>query len=202
MAFEQVRYRPLASRVLAAVTVVVCAIGVVSLVALDVMDAVRYGWGLALVAVLVWAMFWRPELIVEEHGITVVNVFRTEFVPWPAIVLVDTQWALTLRTSDRVVRVWASPAPGRHRLLGLSRSDFQGLGDTARGAHGSLRPSDALSVPSGNLAQLIRGRWERLAETGALAAGAEPGATRTDWHTTTIIVTAALAAATVIGIVL
>ena len=72
MAFEQVRYRPLASRVLAALTVVVCAIGVVSLVALDVMDAVRYGWGLALVAVLVWAMFWRPELIVEEHGITVV----------------------------------------------------------------------------------------------------------------------------------
>jgi hypothetical protein len=202
MAFEQVRYRPLASRVLAALTVVVCAIGVVSLVALDVMDAVRYGWGLALVAVLVWAMFWRPELIVEEHGITVVNVFRTEFVPWPAIVTVDTQWALTLRTADRVVRVWASPAPGRHRLLGLSRGDFQGLGDTARGAHGSLRPSDALSVPSGNLAQLIRGRWERLAESGALDAGAEPGATRTSWHTTTIIATAALAAATVIGIVL
>jgi len=200
MAFEQVRYRPLASRVLAALTVVVCAIGVVALIAIDVRDAARYSWPLMLVAVLVWAMFWRPELVVEEHGITVVNVFRTEFVPWPAIVMVDTKWALTLRTADRLIRVWASPAPGRHRLLGLSRSDFSGLGETARGAHGSLRPSDALSVPSGNLAQLIRGRWERLAEEGALEAGAEPGASGTTWHVATIAVTAALAAATVIGI--
>ncbi|WP_394279147.1 PH domain-containing protein [Microbacterium sp.] len=201
MAFEQVRYRPLASRVLAALTVVVCTIGVIALVVIDVGEALRYGWPLLLIAVLVWAMFWRPELIVAEHGITVVNVFRTEFVPWPSIIMVDTKWSLTVRTPSRVIRVWATPAPGRHRLLGLSRSDFTGLGETARGAHGSLRPSDALSVPSGNLAQLIRFRWERLAETGALDAGADPTAEKTTWHAATIAATAALAAATVIGIV-
>lgn len=202
MGFEAVTYRPTTSRVLAALTMVMCAVGVVSIAWYQPLDALRYGWGLVLLAVLAYALYWRPALIVEEHGITVVNVFRTEFVAWPAIVAIDTKWALTLRTADRTVRVWATPAPGRHRTLGLSRGDFAGIGTTARGAHESLRPSDAISTASGNLAQLIRGHWERMTETGVFAHGVDPEATRTTWHAVTIAVVAAVAAATVIGIVL
>ena len=100
----------------------------------------RYVWPILLVAVMAWALFWRPSLRVQEHGITVENVFRTYFVPWPAIRQIDTRYSLTLHTSQRRVTVWAAPAPGRHRTLGLARQDFEGIGESARGEHGSLPP--------------------------------------------------------------
>lgn len=200
MSFQEVRYRPVFGRVLAVVTVVVCAFGVVALFWSDPLSAVRYAWPILLVAVLAWALFWRPSLVVQEHGITVENVLRTHFVPWPSIVAIDTRYSLTLHTAQGRVPVWAAPAPGRHRTLGLAPKDFDGVGDSARGGSGGLRPADAITTPSGNLAQLIRGRWERLRDAGAFAGGVDPDAQTTTWHRGTIAAAAALAAATVVGL--
>ncbi|MEZ3159709.1 PH domain-containing protein [Microbacterium sp. BWT-B31] len=200
MPFQEVFYRPVFSRILAAVTIGVCAIGVIAMVWQDAESAVRYAWLLALIAVVAWAMFWRPSLRVQEHGITVVNVFRTHFVAWPAIEAIETKYSLTLRTAHGVVRAWASPAPGRQRTYGLARKDFDGVGQSARGEHESLRPSDALSTPGGNLAQVIRGHWERMSAAGLFASGVDPEASVTTWHWTTIAVIAGLAAATIVGL--
>ncbi|GAB3602288.1 PH domain-containing protein [Microbacterium aureliae] len=200
MSFQEVHYRPVFGRVLAVVTVGVCAFGVIALFWGDAASAVRYAWPIVLVAVLAWALFWRPELRVQEHGITVVNVLRTHFVPWPAVREIETRYALTLVTSRERIQVWATPAPGRHRTLGLAGKDFDGIGATARGEHDSLRPSDALTTPSGNLAQVIRGRWERLRDAGLLAAGEDPDAQTTTWHTATAAAVVALAAATAAGL--
>ena len=41
-----------------------------------------------------------------------VNVLRTIDLPWPAIQLVDTKWALTLVTAYGKFTAWAAPAPG------------------------------------------------------------------------------------------
>lgn len=200
MAYAQVTYRSVPSRILAAVTIGVCAVGIGAMVVQDPVSALRYGWLLALVAEAAWAMYWRPVLRIEEHGITVVNVLRTYFVPWPAIERVDTRFALTLFTARGRVPVWVSPAPGRHRLFGLSRQDFDGVTESARGEHGSLRPSDALSTTSGGLAHVIRHRWEQLRDEGMFAAGAEPEATRVTWHVGTIAAGAVTAAAAVVGL--
>jgi len=200
MPFQEVFYRPAFGRVLAVVTIVVCAAGVVLMWWDDPASAVRYSWPILLIAVVAWALFWHPSLRVQEHGITVVNVFRTHFVPWPNITAIETRYSLTLRTVGGVVRVWATPAPGRHRTLGLARKDFDGVGESALGEHGSLRPSDAISTPTGNLAQVIRGHWERLRDAGAFARGVDPEASAVTWHWATIAVIAALAAATVIGL--
>lgn len=200
MSFQEVRYRPAFGRVLAVVTVVVCAIGVVVLFWSDPLSALRYAWPILLVAVLAWALFWRPSLLVQEHGITVENVLRTHFVPWPSIVAIDTRYALAIHTAKGRVAVWAAPAPGRHRMLGLAPKDFDGVGHTARGGAGELRPADAITTPSGNLAQLIRGHWERLRDAGAFAGGVDPDAQTVTWHWATITAVAALAAATVIGL--
>ncbi len=200
MSFQEVVYRPAFGRVLAGATVIVCAVGVVALVWQDAAAAARYAWPILLVAVLAWALFWRPSLTVAEHGITVVNVLRTYFVPWPAIEQIDTRYSLTLFTVRGRVSVWAAPAPGRHRQFGLARKDFDGVGESARGEHGSLRPADALSTPSGNLAQLIRGRWESLQRSGAFAHGVDPEATTATWHVATIAVVCALSVATVVGL--
>lgn len=187
-------------RILAVLTVVLCAVGAVAFFWGDAASAIRYIWPLVLVAVVAWAVFWRPSLRVQEHGITVENVLRTHFVPWPAIVHIDTRFALTLHTVAARIAVWAAPAPGRHRTLGLAGKDFDGVGDSARGAHGSLRPADAITTPSGNLAQLIRGHWERLRDAGAFEHGVEPDALTVRWHWATIAIIAVLAAATAVGL--
>lgn len=202
MSFQEVRFSPVPGRILAAVTVAVCALGIGTLVWADAASALRYGWILVLGAVLAWALFWRPRLVIQEHGVTVVNVFRTFFVPWPSILAVDTRFALTLHTVGGRVSVWAAPSPGRHRTLGLAGKDFEGVGETARGAHGSLRPSDALSTSSGSLAQVIRRHWEDLRDAGAFAHGADPDAAVVTWHRATMAAVAALAAATLIGVLL
>lgn len=200
MSFQEVRYRPVFGRTLAVVTVVVCALGVVALFWSEPALAWRYVWPVLLVAVLAWALFWRPSLTVAEHGITVENVLRTYFVPWPSILAIDTRYSLTLRTARGRVSVWAAPAPGRHRTLGLAPKDFDGVGESARGGVGELRPADALTTPSGNLAQLIRGHWERLRDAGAFASGVDPEASTVTWHWATVAAVAALAAATAIGL--
>jgi hypothetical protein len=200
MAFQEVVYRPVFGRTLAVVTMVVCAAGIVALLWGDAAAGLRYVWPILLVAVVAWAVFWRPSLRVENHGITVANVFRTYFVPWPAIQQIDTRFSLTLHTSQRRVTVWAAPAPGRHRTLGLARQDFEGIGESARSEYGGLRPADAITTPTGNLAQVIRGHWENLRDAGLLAHGVDPEAETVTWHRATIAAIAVLAAATVIGL--
>lgn len=200
MAFQEVHYRPVFGRVLAVITVVVCAIGVVALFWTDPTSSLRYAWPIVLVAVVAWALFWRPSLRVQQHGITVENVLRTYFVPWPAITRVDTRYALTLYTSQRRVPVWAAPSPGRHRTLGLAPKDFDGVAESARGEHGSLRPADAVTTPTGNLAQLIRAHWESLRDAGMLAHGVDPEAETATWHWATIAAIALLAGATAVGL--
>lgn len=200
MAFQEVLYRPAFGRTLAAVTVAACVIGVVALLWGDAASAIRYIWPILLIGAVAWALFWRPSLRMQEHGVTVENVFRTYFIPWPSIQGIDTRYSLTIHTSRGRVPVWATPAPGRHRAYGLARKDFDGVGASARGEYGSLRPSDALTTPSGNLAQAIRGHWERLRDSGALASGEDPDAFTVTWHYATVTVIAALSAATVIGL--
>jgi hypothetical protein len=200
MAFQEILYRPPLARVLAVVTVVVCAVGVLALIWQDASTALRYIWPIVLVAVVAWALFWRPSLRMQEHGITIENVLRTYFVPWPSISQIDTRYSLTIHTSRGRIPVWATPAPGRHRAFGLASKDFDGVGESARGEHGSLRPSDALTTPSGNLAQAIRGHWERLRDSGAFTRGEDPDAATVTWHRGTIGVLAALTAASLIGL--
>lgn len=200
MAFQEVLYRPVLGRVLAVATVVVCAVGVTGLFWGDAASALRYAWPILLVAVTAWALFWQPSLRVQEHGITVSNVLRTYFVPWPAIERIDTRYSLTLFTAARRIPVWAAPAPSRHRTLGLSPKDFEGIGESARGPYGGLRPADAVTTPSGNLAQLIRGHWDRLRDAGLFAHGVDPDAAPVRWHVATLCTIIALAAASLIGL--
>ncbi|WP_300591296.1 PH domain-containing protein [Microbacterium sp.] len=201
MQFVDVHYRPLGGRILAVSVVAIAAMGIVAIAVHNPVDALRYCWPLLLVAALAVILFWAPQLSVQAHGVTVANPFRTVFVSWPSIRSIDTRWSLTLTTATRKVGVWAAPAPSRHRAAGLSRSDFIGIGPSAQGQHQSLRPSDAISTPSGNLAQVVRGRWEALRESGALDAGTDPSADWTKINVPAIATIVALVAASVVGAV-
>ncbi|MBX3098373.1 MAG: PH domain-containing protein [Salinibacterium sp.] len=198
MRFAPTIFRPAFGRVLSVIVVVIAASGLAGyVVAGDLAGLVRYGWGLLLLAAVALALFWFPRLGVAEHEVTVRNVFSTVHLPWPAITLVDTKWALTLHTADRKVTVWASPAPNRYASQAATRS-------SARVASSNFapRPGDLLETQSGAAAFVIRHHWEDLRADGLLDAGAEPGSVRRDIHWVTITVLAVLAAATAVGILL
>ncbi len=132
-------------RILAVVTVVVCAFGVVALFGGDVVAGDPLFWPILLMAVLAWALFWRPSLRMQEHGVTVQNVFRTHFIPWPVDPRIGHRYSLTIFTVTRKGECrQAAPAPGRraYRALDMARQ--------------GLRRYCGLQRPQANTAAFVR----------------------------------------------
>lgn len=113
-------YRSTGSRVLACAVVAVAAAVVVSAaVEGGVESAVRWGGPLAFVAALAWLAYWRPEIRVDEHGVSMRNVLSRVVVPWPAVREVHSRYGLRIETTGRSWNAWAAPSPvGMQRARG------------------------------------------------------------------------------------
>lgn len=201
MRFAPTSFRPAFGRVLSIIVVAIAAAGIAGFVATgDWTGLLRFGWGLALLALAAVALFWLPSLDVAEHEVTVRNVFSTVHVPWPAIQRIDTKYALTLYTPRGKVTAWASPAPNRYAGQVSASADSRLPGASLGG---SIRPGDLLSTASGAAAYVIRAHWEQLRDDGHLETPViEPGAFRRDIHWATIVVLGVLGVATALGFLL
>lgn len=120
-------------------------------------------------AALVWALLWAPCIRVDESGVEVDNVLIEHRIPWGALIHVDTAYALTLHTPGRRIRATGAPAPGQLTAFRATRSEKRRL--DRLGAGEGIRPGDLPGTDSGRAAELVRGRWERLRDSGAI----EPG---------------------------
>ena len=200
MRFAPVSFRPTFGRVLSVLTAIIAGLGLLGFViGGDWLGLVRHGWGLLLIAAVGFALFWFPRLDMQEHAITVRNVFSTVTVPWTAIQRIDTKYALTLYTSEGKVTVWASPAPNRYASQVSSTTDTR-IADQDSG--GSIRPGDLIHTASGAAAFVIRRHWQQLRDDGFLdSAVVEEGSMHKRLHTVTIAVLGALTVATVLGFV-
>jgi hypothetical protein len=194
-------FRPAFGRVLCAAIGVVCLVAMVALVATVGPSALwRAGPWLALVAGSCWAFFWRPEVVVDDGGVRLVNVFRTIDLPWPSIQAVDTKWALTLITAYGRYTGWAAPAPGVHEAVRATGRDAEHLPKSAWSSEG-IRPGDLPSSSSGSAALLIRRRWEQLRDAGYLDDPVLEHATPpVTWHRTTIAAGIGLAVLALVGL--
>ena len=201
MRFAPVSFRPTFGRVLSVLTAIIAGLGLLGfVVGGDWLGLVRHGWGLLLLAAVGFALFWFPRLDVQEHAITVRNVFSTVTVPWTAIQRIDTKYALTLYTSEGKVTVWASPAPNRYASQVSSTTDTR-IADQDSG--GSIRPGDLIHTASGAAAFVIRRHWQQLRDDGCLDNPVvDQGSMKKQLHTVTIVVLGALTVATVIGFVI
>ena len=187
-------FRPSFGRVM---TVVFGILGAVALVSTLIGDGSRAALLLApwdvLAVGLVWAIYWRPEVAVDDAGVQVVNVLRTINLPWPSIQRIDTKWALTLYTHYGKVTAWAAPAPGGIASRMAGRRDFKGLPESTFGPGDSIRPGDLPGSPSGSAALVVRRRWEELRDAGHLDdPKLEFETLPTVWHYRTILVGAVL----------
>ena len=160
-------FRPAFGRALFVVVAVICAVVVVALLIDEPAGALRAAPWLALVTGTCWALFWRPEVAVDDGGVQLVNPLRTVDLPWPAIHAVDTKWALTLDTAYGRFTGWAAPAPGIKEAVRATKQDASQLPDGAASQAG-IRPGDLPSSQSGSAAINIRERWEQLRDAGHL----------------------------------
>ena len=114
-------------------TVAAGAIGLVAVLSVVLEDgaaqALRALPLAALVAVVVWALFWRPGVEVSDGEVVVRNVLSTVRVPWPTYRDVEYGWSLVLRTTDGDVTVFAAP-----RASGTARRLRRGATEDGHGA--------------------------------------------------------------------
>jgi hypothetical protein len=200
----QTVFRPTFGRVM---TWIFAALGVIASAVVLFDDgtraALRFTPWAALVVGTVWAIYWRPEVAVDDGGVRVVNVLRTIVVPWPAIERIDTKWALTLFTSYGKVTAWAAPAPGGFATRMAGTQDLKGLPESTYGPQGSVRPGDLPGSASGAAALVVRRQWEQLRDAGHLDnPRLEFDAPPTSWHYRTILVAAVLVLFGLLGVAL
>jgi hypothetical protein len=169
MSSDVVVFRPGFGRGLSIVVWLGCAFVVVSGLVQSPGTAWRWIPLVALVALLVWAAYWNPAVVVTPAGVELRNVLRTVELPWPAITLVDVQYALTLETPWGSYAAWAAPAPSRARARTSGPSDMAHLPESSYGSGGTVRPGDLMSSDSGQAAALVRSRWEEVRDAGLLA---------------------------------
>jgi len=138
--------------------------------------------GLLAGGALVYALFWRPAVVVDGEGVELRNVLRDVRVPWAALEQVDTRYALTLYAAGRRHQSWAAAAPGRPGLLRGRRDTGSGRGPAPGGHPGSgaaahprgdasARSSRDLRADSGAAAFLVEHHWAAWRESRARRSG-------------------------------
>lgn len=120
-----------------------------------------------LVAYAYYAL-WRPNVTVSDEGVLIQNVTHHVFVPWVALILVDTKHALALFTPGKKFSAWSAPAPG---LITAYTAGRRAANREARAAGERPRHADLIGTDSGDAAIVIRERWEKLKREGRIAIG-------------------------------
>lgn len=199
---EPVVLRPNGVRVLAVVTWLLLLAFVVLTVRDDPAGALRFAPFAGLVALVVYALFWRPRVDVDADGVTLANVVRDTRVPFARLEDVRTRFALTLETVEGTFTSWSSPAPGRTSALSLSRRDTRGFEAMGQPTDQGVSASAAPNTDSGAAALLVRHRWEVWREHGGSPEPAGDGRITRTWDVPLICGFAVLLALSALAAVL
>ncbi|QCR18843.1 hypothetical protein C1N71_04765 [Agrococcus sp. SGAir0287] len=139
---------------------------------------------------MAWAVLWPPYVAVDADGVTVRNVLSTRRVPFDALVDVSTRWSVTLRTPRGAVPVFVAPQPSRISAWGAERRvRREGSPDERARLERVVHVGDVPGTESGDVAALVRDRWQRALDEGRVAVGdADDVAVSRTWHVATIAV--------------
>ena len=179
--------RPTSGKVLTVVIGLFAAVGLFSFVFRgEWRDALGFTPLAVAVVYVCWLLFWYPSVTVEPSGVQVRNPLRTFQVSWPAIVRIDTRYALTLFTkTTRKIVAWSAPSPSRYAGINTVRPDLSGLNprssdnDADAGLAApkidSIKLGDTPRSESGLAALHVRRAWAALRDAGYLDSGVLDG---------------------------
>lgn len=199
---ESVTLRPRFGKVLAIAVWLIVVFSLVTLVIEgNIEHLLRFTWGLLLIALGAWLLFWRPAVTISTAGVDFINLLRTRHITWPAIQRVDTKYSLTLYTTAGKFSAWAAPAPSRVSAARASKQDLRGLPESTYGAGNSVALGDIPSSDSGLAGYHVRRQWEALRDAGHLDSGVVEGSgVTTTWHRFSAIALGVLVIATALGL--
>lgn len=174
-------FRSTYGRILTGAAALVALVTLVSLgTSGGVEEVLRYGAWPLLAVLVVWVLFWYPEVQVSDGEIVLRNVLRTVHVPWPTFRSVDTHLALTVTTTSGTYTAWAAPAGSGS----VARLRNPRTVDPTKGMVGDRLVSGANADA---VALVIGQRYESLRSAGHLD-GDDRGLTpRTTWHVAIIV---------------
>lgn len=187
-------YRPAFGRGLAIAVAAVCGLALLVTLIQDGPHAlVSFAPWMLFITWLVGALFWLPEVRVDDAGVHLVNVTRTLDLAWPSIRAVDTKWSFALVTGWGTFGAWAAPAGSRRSARQLSPRDVVDLPASTFGPGRSIRPGDSPNSPSGQVAMVVRQRLEALHRAGHLDnPRLETEKVPSRWHVESLAIGAAL----------
>lgn len=131
----------------------------------------------------VYAVCWRPRVIVGTDEVQLRNVVRDVTIPYTAISGIDTQYTLTIATTDgRRHQAWAAPAGGRFGAARVTDEERKSL--SWSGPVEEIPSSAGLRSDAGAAAVAVRRRWQAVLEQDG---GAMAGTVTVRWATGVLV---------------
>ncbi|HZW44795.1 MAG TPA: PH domain-containing protein [Dermatophilaceae bacterium] len=127
-----------------------------------------------LIMAVVWSLFVRPAVLLDEDGVTIRNIVRDVHIPWARVGEVECRWSLKVFVEDRAYTAWAiSGQAGRpkiapRRLFGMTSARIDPFASA-----GARPPTSAAKVTAATVARAIEDAKEDYSEAvarGAIAA--------------------------------
>lgn len=95
----------------------------------------------AFTAWFAWTVLWRPRVVADADGLTVVDVRRTTRIAWVRVHEVRSRFGLEVRTSEGDRRTWIAPRPTARLRLDPATAP-----DASTSASVSHAPGDRVTV--------------------------------------------------------
>lgn len=179
-------------------TIAAAVVAVITLVVLvtdgDAGQLARSAGLVLLGAGAVWALFWRPQVLVSDGEIVLTNVLRTIHVPWPSFRGVDATLSLTVTTTGGTYTAW-----------GVSGSSSKRSLRTRRGASAPRSTAESVATAGASAdaaAFQISERHAALVAAGHLSRRHDDIRPTVTWHWSTIVGALMLGAWAAAGIML
>jgi len=170
-------YRQRSPLVMAVVAAAICALMLVSLTRnfADNPQPLFTAWVVFALA-LVWSVFVRPSVLIDDEGVIIRNVVRDVHIPWNLVTDVEYRWNLKVFTPERGYSAWAITAQVE-RPKGVTSGVFDLPGRLDKYASPGARAKMSHKEPkvtASSVARSIESLKDQYAE--AVARGALPAA--------------------------
>jgi hypothetical protein len=171
--------------------------------------SVQIAFGLAAVTGVVYACAYRPRVITDADGLTMLNPLREYRVPWPRVsdvylaesVQIHCSAAPPATAKAKILHSWALYSPRRSRLKAEVRGRQMERGMVSRPGSYARMPAEARDVAKQHPAELMAREIQSLAQR-ARERGAADGQVVASWawSSLAVVLVPALVLALVIAI--
>lgn len=129
---------------------------------------------------LVWSVYVRPAVVLDDEGVSLRNIFRDVHIPWGRVTDIESRWTLKVCVGDRGYTAWAISSPvERPKRTSAGMFGIFSTGRLEQYAGAAAKPSTPVpKVTAAMLARLIeqaKQEYDEAVTQGALPASPDAG---------------------------